>query len=180
MKTVLITLIAAEMTLLISSTTQADVRGSPKISIASLYGTWGDATGRQVYKYSIGPHWIAYFNRNCGYRYRYRLTKSEIVSFQGEKSWEINLEEFEPAFLGKNLTAQECLGHELPKKAYVNIGASVAAVEVEAPSQGPISLTECATEEDLKGLLIPHSDENRPHCAGPANTAAGGMQSRAP
>jgi hypothetical protein len=179
MKIVLTALVATEMAFLISPTTQAEVPGSPKISIASLYGTWEDATGRQVYKYSIGPHFIAYFNRKCGYRYRYRLTKSEIVSFQGEKSWEINLEEFEPAFLGKSPTAQECLGHELPKKAYVNIGASVASVDVEAASQWPISLTECATEEDLKVLLTPHSDENRPHCAGPADTAVGGRQSRA-
>jgi hypothetical protein len=96
MKITLKALIAAgTMVLSMTSSTRAEISSNPKISIASLYGAWEDAAGREVYKYSIGPHWIAYFNQKCGYRYRYKVVQSEIITVSGEKSWEIGLDEWD-------------------------------------------------------------------------------------
>jgi hypothetical protein len=170
MKNTLKALIAAGTALLMTSSTHAEIPSTPKISIAPLFGKWVDASGRWTpHKYIIGPRWIAVFYEHCGYRYRYRVVQSEIVTVKGEKSWEIGLDEWDPVFLGKNITPQECLGRELPKTSYMNIGA--VGVESVGP-QWPISLTECATEDDFKKLIAQHSDGIQHNCRG------WGMQSR--
>jgi hypothetical protein len=131
------------------------------ISIAPLFGKWIDASGRWTpHKYVIGPQWIAVFYEQCGYRYRYRVVQSEIISVKGENSWEIGLDEWSPVFLGKQ-TAQECLGRELPKTSYMHIGA----VGVESVGPGwPIDITECVTEDDFKELIAKTSDGIEPNC----------------
>ena len=171
MKVNLNALIVAVAALLMPVSPHAETVGNPKtISIAPLFGKWIDANGRWTpHKYVIGPRWIAVFYEHCGYRYRDRVVQSEIISVKGESSWEIGLDEWNPVFLGKHTAPQECLGRELPKTSYMNIGA--VGVESVGP-QWPISITECVTEDDFKKLIAKTSDGIEPNCR------RWGMQSR--
>jgi hypothetical protein len=137
---------------LICAPARAELPAFPKDSIAPLYGKWMDGQGRNPQTHSIGPKWITDFHGQCPYRYHYRITKISLEVIKNEKSWDIELEAFDPEFLGKKLSVKDCFSNELPKHSYVN----VSIVDVGEPANAPITVIaweECDTAEHLQQFV---------------------------
>jgi hypothetical protein len=133
-----------------SPTVHAELPAFPKDSIAPLYGQWVDGQGRSPQSYSIGPKWITSFRGQCAYRYQYRIMKIELV--KDEHFWRVQLEDFNPQFLGKKMSAIDCFGQDLLKLQYTYFRFG----DVGEPSDAPIDVIvweTCDTAEGLKRLV---------------------------
>jgi hypothetical protein len=158
------TLVTIPLATLVCSITHAELPNFPKDSIAPLYGNWEDGQGRNPATHSIGPKWITDFRGQCSYRYQYRITKIKLMVIENQKSWDIELESFNPQFLGKRRSVEDCYSGELTKNSYVFVYVLDVGEPAEAPI-GVISWESCDTAEHLEQFVAGNNKDQR-GCAG--------------
>jgi hypothetical protein len=153
-------LIPILLTALIGSPTRAALPEFPKDSIAPLYGKWEDGQGRNSLTHSIDPKWITDFRGQCSYRYQYRITKIKLMVIENQKSWDIELESFNPEFLGKKRSVEDCYSNKLPKNSYEYVHVGDVGEPADAPI-GVISWESCDTAEHLEQFATGNNKDQR-------------------